>query len=608
MVNGLTAMETGQLRSRNRPDKSKTGPRAPAVARRFFRWVVAAGLGVMVLSRVVLAQAPVTAELDRTAISTDEQVTLTVTVAGNLLDIPVPNLSALTDFRVVGSSQSTQVSIINGRLSSQGRFVYRLQPLKEGMLTIPPVSIELDGQTYQTDPLTVEVVAGSSPAAPPGEDLPQAEPPDNLQRQLFVEAEVDNPAPYLGQQITYTFRLYQATNFIGQPDYRPPAFTNFWGQNILSQPQYNTTVNGRNYLVTEIRTALFPAGIGKITIDPARLVVPGGFFEPDIVLESEPLTINVRPLPEGAPVDFTGAVGRFQILAHFDTTQGRVNEPVTLVVEIKGTGNIDVLTEPPLPELPQWRVFESQSSTLMDVQDDVVGGTRRFERLMVPRQPGRLEIPPIRFSYYNPADERYHTVQTGPLSLEVRPGEVGDAAIPGRNPDDATMPVVSGDIRHIKPVPTTLRPARALVLGRPVYWLCWLAPALVVAAVWGWHRRQQRLAADSAYARRVTARRTAHRILAQAGRSGADPYALAHRALLGYLADKLNRPTIGLTTGELIHLLNQARLDPALVERVKTTLEQIDIGRFAPVEQAAAHSLVVDTRRLIDDLEKMFGA
>jgi hypothetical protein len=113
---------------------------------------------------------------------------------------------------------------------------------------------------------------------------------------------------------------------------------------------------------------------------------------------------------------------------------------------------------------------------------------------------------------------------------------------------------------------------------------------------------------DSVYARRQNAPRIARKILAQAQQqSGADSYAVAQRALLGYLSDKLNRPTVGLTTNRLIELLREIQLDPTLIERVGATLAQIDVGRFAPVEAGVAQSFISDTRRLIDDLEKAFG-
>jgi hypothetical protein len=558
------------------------------------------------LAGVALAQSsPITAEVDRTILSTKEQLVLTVTVTGEFLDIPSPDLSQLTDFVVVNSSTSTQVSIINGDLTTQGVYVYRLQPLREGGLVINPISINVDGQVYQTEPIDIRVIAGSVPA--PTSAPPVDAPNTQVGQDFFVEAQIDNPKPYLGQQITYVFKLYQAATFIGQPDYQPPSFTNFWSQTIVAQPTYNTTAGGRDYLVTEIRTALFPANLGAVTIAPAKIVIPNFPYQ-DIVLETEPITIDVQSLPAGAPADFKGAVGQFEISAAVSANEGVVNEPITLIVEIKGAGNIEALVEPPLPKLPNWRIFESQAQSTVEVQGDTVYGTRRFERLIVPGQPGDYTIPAISFSYYDLKAGQYRPISTQPISVIVQPGEGEDLPPPmvAAGPEKQQVSLLAGDIRHIKPVPASLNSEESSLLNQPLYWGGWILPVLLVGGVWLWQNRRQHLLINTAYARSQRARRAAQKILAEAQRSGADSYAAAQRALLGYLSDKLNRPTTGLTTDHLIALLNTTQLNPALIERTQATLDQIDVGRFAPGGDAAVGSFIAETYKLINDLEKSF--
>jgi hypothetical protein len=574
------------------PQKNNAGR-----TRRVWTLLLGLALSLMTADWPAAAQSPITARLDRDVIAADEVAVLTVTVTGDLLNIPTPKLGSTTDFDLVGSSTSTQISLINGQLTSQGMFVFRLQPLTQGELVIPPVSVTTNGQTYQTEPLSVRVLPGSAPNNGPAA-------PDTLNDQVFVEAEVDNPTPYLGQQIIFTFRLYQAPWLLRQPDYRPPTFTNFWGKNVLSQPQYNTVQNGRDLVVTEVRTALFPASVGQTTIDPARLVISGGFLEPDIMLETKPVVVDVKPLPAGAPPRFNGAVGQFTLTATVDPPQTMVNEPVTFKLSIEGAGNIEVLTQPPFPDLPGWRVFDSQVTTNITVQDDTVVGVRKFERLLVPGRSGSFTIPAITFSYFNPQSGQYLSTSTEPLPVTVLADDSAglDTAAPGTGQQPVALN--AGDIRHIKPVPTVLRSAGSSVLAQPLYYGGWLLPALVVVSVWLWQQRRQRLQRDTVYARRYNARRTAHAVLTQAN---ADGYAAAQWALLGYLADKLNRPTAGLTSAGLSAMLHQARLDPALIERVQAVLSQADIGRFAPVGQADAQALRRETRRLIDALEKAWG-
>jgi hypothetical protein len=583
--------------------------KARIAVRHFYRYLV---LILLVVSWPGLAQAqsPITAHVDRNSLAADEQLVLSVTVSGDFLKIPQPDISQLADFVVVSSSTSTQVSIVNGQMTSQGVFIYSLQPLREGQLVINPISVNVDGQVYLTDPINVEVLPSGSQLAPlPDPNVPETEAPDTLQGQdFYVEAEVDKSTPYLGEQIIYTFRFYQALNFFGQPDYQPPPFTDFWSSDILSQPHYKTEAYGREYLVTEIRTALFPANLGEIVIDPGRLIIPGGLLNPDIKLESNTLTIAARPLPAGAPADFTGAVGEFQIRASLSQTETKVNEPVMLIVEVEGTGNIETLTEPPLPELNNWRVFESQASTTIDTNAEILRGTRSFERLVVPGQPGEQVFPGISFSYYNPETDQYETVSSSPLPILVHPDESQPSAAPGLETEQQAVDRVTADIRHIKPVPFILSPTSALAsTGQIFYWSCWIAPLLFVGAVQLWQRRRQRFQRDVAYARTHRAYRVAMKILSEANEVEAPAQAAASgRALLGYLSDKLNQPTVGLTTQGLIELLKQqARLQPALLQRIKELLDQIDISRFAPISEGSAHILLNETRQLIEELEKV---
>jgi hypothetical protein len=144
-------------------------------------------------------------------------------------------------------------------------------------------------------------------------------------------------------------------------------------------------------------------------------------------------------------------------------------------------------------------------------------------------------------------------------------------------------------------------------IGQTLYWSCWLAPLLFVGAVQLWQRRRQRFQRDVAYARNQRAYRVALKQLSDNEAADASAQAAASgRALLGYLSDKLNQPTVGLTTDGLIDLLKQqARLDPALLEQVKVLLNQIDVSRFAPISEGSAQRLGIETRKLIDELEKV---
>ena len=170
---------------------------------------------------------PIVAGVDRLELSTDDTVTLTVVVDVSSRNVPQPELPGLDGFSIVGNSTSTQMSIINGTISNNVVYSYRLQPYRTGTLTIEPIKLTLNGQTYFTDPINIVVTQGIGQTQPPGQSQLDFKAPSSLgNNDLFVEALVDNPEPQIGEQTNYIFRYYEALDsarlpsiFGGQPDF-----------------------------------------------------------------------------------------------------------------------------------------------------------------------------------------------------------------------------------------------------------------------------------------------------------------------------------------------------------------------------------------------------
>jgi hypothetical protein len=394
-----------------------------------------------------------TATVDRTSISTDQTLTLQVTLAGTFRNADKPQLPPLEGFAVVGTSQSSQFSFVNGQLSSKVVFTYRLQPTKTGKLTIPSITVQMRGQTYQTDPIAVEVTQGQAPPAQqPSQGQGQA--PNDVQtpqelagQNLYVEASVDNPTPVIGQQIIYSFRVYQAVQFFNQPQLSWPEFTGFLSYDLSPNNQYYQKVAGREYLVTEVRRALFPTLEGEVSIDPSVLTIPGDFFNDTVKLATQKVTVDVRPLPEGAPDTFSGAVGQFEIEAWCEPTETRVNEPVTLFVRVWGKGNVNAIPDPTQSTdekaLAGWRVYDPQVTTDIQQEDDIIQGEKLFERLLVPKVEGELTLPRFVFNYFDAASGEYRRIETEPLNVTVNPGEAQEPGpvVIGNNKQDVVAEI-----------------------------------------------------------------------------------------------------------------------------------------------------------------------
>jgi hypothetical protein len=561
-----------------------------------------------------LGQETITAQADRTSLSTDETLNLVVTLNAAVMNTPIPALPNLDGFSVVGSSTSSQFSIVNGAMSSQVVYSYRLRPYETGDVVIDAVSVTVDGLTYSTEPVTVHVTqgTGAAPSAPLVQQGPPsgepAPPSEGLAGQdIFVEALVDNPTPFVGEQVVHSFRLYQASSSFGQPQYQAPSFTGFWSEHESSQYKYRVQAAGRVYQVTEVQTILFPTAAGPVTIDSARLTTAGSLFSSGRTLQTKPVALDVKPLPPNAPAGFGGAVGQFSMEASVEPVDGKVNEPLTWHVTLHGVGNVTTAPDPVWPEIPGWRSFESNATVNTEVRDGKAVGSRVYERLLVPGRDGEFTLPSLEYAYFDPALGEYHTLRTDPVPVSVAPGDPETPVPPLlQSGEKETIVQTATDIRHLKPVPSELTVGAQPLTESALYWVAWAFPLFGAAGYLAWQRRQQHWERNGGLARSAQARKKAKRVINQARTEKGDAYSAVGQILTTYLADKLDRPVAGLTHQALEEVLAGKGVTPDLIERVEVCLVSSELGRFAPGADNPDHasSLLREADILIDALEK----
>ncbi len=548
---------------------------------------------------------PLSVEVDRNSLSTNEILTLSVRVRlGSLaINAPQPQLPTLDDFNILDSSTSSQVSFFNGAISSETIYQYRLQPLHSGELTIGAVSLTIDGITYSSDPISIQVSADT--LAP--DNAPSAEAPLGMEAQdLFVEAALDNPSPYLGEAVLYTFRFYQALNLYSQPYYAPPNFTGFWSEADANQHQYNREIEGKTYRVTELDTLLFATRSGELVIEPARLKIEGGLFDPNANLQTEAIQVQVKPLPENTPEGFNGAVGQFEIQAVLAEQQSEVNQPVMLTITLSGAGNIQNLPDPVWPAMAGWRSYESRAVIQKELRDGQLYGSRIYERLLVPSAAGEYELPPVSYVYFDPQDETYHSIHTGPLTVTILPGEYDVASADNAGTGENTT-AQNNDISHIHPIDELQKKPAALPY-LPFYWAAWLIPLLGVGGSLMYEHRQRNQQQRAGVIRRSGAVRKALAELKTARLESSSPYERSVQILNAYLSDKLGRPAHALTRPILNNLLETEGVSPILRQRLDEFLQTCDAARFASTANTLEPDLSFydETGSLIETLEQAF--
>ena len=429
--------------------------------------------------------------------------------------------------------------------------------------------------------------------APPGEAL-------------FIRASVDNDRPYLGQQITYSLRIYQrrdANLSSLRVRYDAPGFAGFWNSQQTRQDEYEETIGSGEYRVVEVQTVLFASIVGASSIEPAVLEVSTEAAGTPGRLASEAVAVEVRPLPVPEPDRFTGGVGRFEISASADAAEGNLNEPVTLTVRISGEGNIEALPDPEWPDFAGWRVIESPVSVESQVVAGQITGSRTYEIVLVAEQAGGLTIPEIRYPHFDPSLERYVEVATAPVAVSI--GDVAGAPVVPSLPavEDAEEEVL--EVRPIKAVPPSLRQPGTELADSPVYWTAWAIPPLVVVGTVAWRRRRASQEAARAEGLRNNALPNARAALARAVNSGSDPRVAASQALLSYLSARLEMQGSGMTREALLRRLREARVGSDLEDRVGEVLTEGESARYTPPagSPGGAGNYPDHVSQLLDELE-----
>ena len=439
----------------------------------------------------------------------------------------------------------------------------------------------------------------------------------------FVEAQVDDDTPYVGQQVTYTVEFYVAYPTEKIPIYSAPEYSGFMNQTLPYRQEYSVTIDEHTYTVYQVSTILYPTMAGDRSIGSATMTVPEescidwpsarncpGAFLPleerggadQFDYDTPLIDLTVQPLPPRRPALFSGAVGRFSIDSAMNKVTTTVGDPITLKVTISGEGNIEKLPPPLWPKLTDWRSFEESGSHEAGVVNGRLIGSKSYELLMIPEVPGSFDLPTIEYAYFDPDAEEYVTISTDPISVEVHPDPDALNASASRTDLDTTMDESAADIRGIKPPPPGIRSRSGSVAASPIFWALWLLPVAGLLALAG-PRAFRRIRRGG---NPIEARRQALARLIAVAPTTYTPDAAAS-ALHAYLTTILGQPSTGLMAEDIASRVQDLGASDETARLLASTLKALDEARFAGHREsgptAALNNLSEVVRRISREVE-----
>ena len=515
-------------------------------------------------------------------------------------------------------SRGSSVQIVNGSMTRSVNVTYTfvLLPQTAGNVTIGAAEVAVDGTVYRTDPLPVEIVDEGQAASQSSQQTPQqsgsaagrgdgagsqSEAQSRIGKQdILLRATVSRTSVYKNEPLHVAFKLYTRVPVVDVSVGAMPSFNGFWSQDLTSNRttarQGRETLNGRVYETHVVcEYLLYPQQAGTLVIDPmemtalAQVVVQSRTADPFFgsgrevynvprEVKSQRLTIQVKPLPAGAPASFNGAVGSFTMESQMPEERIAANSGATCTVKISGTG---------------------------------ISGYRQFEYPFIARAEGTYDIAPIEFSYFDPARMQYVTLSSRPLTLEVTPdtrGGSGAVVLQGRGMSKEEVKLLGQDIRFIKLGGAQLRERRVPFLFSGAYWGLLAVILLGFGALYVALRKRIRESQNLALLRGRRANKVAVQRFRTARRYMEEQnlhafYEEMLRALWGYMGDKFNIPVANLTKESVREELHKRGVAAEDAQRFTAIITQCDEAQYSPAASARMSDVYSEGVDLISRIE-----
>ena len=382
--------------------------------------------------------------VSKNPVAVGEEFRIDFTLNGEGTGFNPPTLNGLRKISGPNQSSSSSMQIINGKISrSQSTtYSYYVTALKEGELKIGEASITSNGKVIRSKAGIMNVTK-ANPKSKSNSSY-------NIAENVYVKAIVNKRNIYQGEQIIVSYKLYSKINLADINISNIAELNGFWKEEIETKSTPTLEViDGVRHNVWEInRFILTPQKSGKLNIDPMEINVtvqikkqrnrrdpfgdPFGMFGSyqniEEKIQSENISINVKDLPGGAPDNFNGAVGQFQLKSTVDKTTADANEAINYKLTLSGNGNIHLIDNIPVKFPSNFESYDPQKKDKTFNTKNGIAGSVEFEHLLIPRYKGEYTIEGVEFTYFNTKTKSYKSINTQAITINVLKGENNENA------------------------------------------------------------------------------------------------------------------------------------------------------------------------------------
>ncbi len=449
------------------------------------------------------------------------------------MDIPHPDTTPLeTGFRILDRHQRMAIQSENGVNRGKVTWTFLLAPRKAGELTIPALQF----QDMQSAPIEVTVLPGVAPAE-------RAEPEARLDMN-FSEEEV-----YVQQQIILTQRVYYEPPLV-RANLSSPTVPNAMVKSLGKQREYRAERDGREWQVAERRFVIVPQSAGTMIIPEqrfeARKQTESGDLVP-VIATAPARSIQVNPPPESFNGDIWLPARQLELTEEWSEPPESVQagDSIRRDINIRAVG----VAPESLPRLTiqypdSLREYPSPWKSESRLTGDSIEGRLRKRSSLVPIEPGRITLPPIRIPWWDVETDQQREATIQAHEMKVKPAA---GAKPEKDGDGNVKDSLS-DMSLSRPGNTRLPPLW--------FWLAVvLASGWLVTGIAWWRNRRHRGEQVTLSAEEKANRERFRALCEHAHRGEADTLTL----LPQWAAIHFNRPALR-TVGDVTAYMNDPQL------------------------------------------------
>ena len=570
------------------------------------------------------AQVKFEAEASREKLGVNERLRVDFTMNQDGDNFNPPDFKGFTV--IGGPNQSISQSFTNGKMSFQKKYSYFLQPNGRGNFKIGQAEVEIEGQTYKTPFIDIEVTAAVD--TPTEGRNPEIIAADNI----HLVAEISNRNPYLNEGISVRYKLYFSPEITVRQWYPKdnPTYADFWSQDIdikhLSVKE--DLYRGDPYQYVVIReTVLYPQKTGKLKIEPLSLTVPVNvpsdrrdifgrrLYETiERTVSSNNQTIDVKALPsEGKPANFTGAVGSFNFKVTNTKDVLDATESLQIKLQVSGNGNLKLFQLPKLNLPSSLEVYEPEHQENVNTNLNGMYGNISDNYTVVPQLKGKYPINPVSFSYFDPRTETYKTLTSEEILLNVENGPINNAApVTSTTSEGNTKQAVASAPSQFKYIQldANLKPIdRAPFFKSVGFWAGVVMPLLLIPIGIVTGKKRKSYLADAANNISKKADKLARKYLSEAKKNLGDQkqfYEALERALHNYLKAKLSIKTGEMSKDKIKALLAERGVAQETISAFIGILESCEFARYTPTSNVGMQQDYDKAKTTISELDKQW--